>query len=212
MKNNTFSVVYIIFLSAAFVLVPAFVIKRTFDMKSGWNGLSWGKTEEQIREWVKKNNTNYSFERCPLSHYGIVCWKLSWKTKENSVPFEFIEFQFKDGKLVAVIETEKSSSSDPASRLDLGRPAKGTDIKSLVQRENGIRFAFTERVFYYVPESKFKATKERYAVSRLVKTPLDRTEIPEEILSWRLTRGSYSSKFYEEISDKWNDFPSAHFF
>lgn len=212
MKSKSLLIIYLIILLIIFVSVPCFVIKRAIDMQSGWNGVSWGKTESQMKDWMKKNNTNYTFERCPLSHYGVVCWKLSWNTKENSVPFEYIEFQFKNGRLCAVIETEKVSSSDPRNRLNLGVAKKGTDLKKELVREKGTRFILTERVFYYVPESKFKETKERYAVSLLVKSPVGESEIPEETISWRLTKGSYSSSYYEEISDNYDNFPSANFF
>ena len=211
MKRTTANI-YLLILLLIFVTVPAFVIKKTVDMKSGWNGITWGRTESQIKDWIKRNNTNYDFERCTLSHYGVVCWKLTWKSKNSNVPYEYIEFQFKDGKLCAVIETEKVTDSDPAVRLALGHPEKGTDIKSVPYKEKGIKFSLVERVFYYTPEAKFRATKERYAVSRLVKTPVDEeSQFPEETLSWRLTKGSYSSSYYEEIRDHLENFPSAHF-
>ena len=206
------SIIYLIVLLLIFISVPAYVIKKTVSMKSGWNGLTWGRSEIQIKEWIKKNNSNYEIERCPLSHYGVVCWKLTWKSKNNNVPYEYIEFQFKDGKLCAVIETEKVTDMDPAIRLSLGHPDRGSDIKSVPYKEKGLKFSLVERVFYYSPEAKFKVTKERFAVSRLVKVPLDeKAELPEEVLSWRLTKGSYSPSYFEEVKNQSENFPSAHF-
>ncbi len=207
MRKNFFAVLYMIFLVAAFVSVPLFVVKKTINMKSGWHGIPWGSTESQVSDWVKKNNTNYDFEKCPLNHYGVFCRKLTWKKNLGEVP-DSIEFQFKNGKLCAVIESEKVSDFDPAVGLDLGSPAKGTDIKLVEAR--GKQFVMIERVFYYTPEKQSGATRERYAVSRLIKAPT-KSEIPEEIVSWRLSKGSCSKDFYEEIKDRWDNFPSAHF-
>ena len=52
------SQVFICMLAAVFVLVPVFVIKKTVDLQSGWNGLAWESTQDEVKEWVKKNNTN----------------------------------------------------------------------------------------------------------------------------------------------------------
>ncbi len=211
MNRRTSSIIYVIFLSLVSISLPLVVLKRTQDVKSGWKNLSWGSTENQVREWVKKNNTNYLFERCPLSHYGVACWKLSWKAKRGEIPLESIEFQFKDGRLCAVVETERTGETDPAKTLSLGQAKNGTDIKTVSIREKGLKYALTERVFYYEPESRFSSTKVLYAVSRLVKIPMHESENPEEVLSWRLTKGSYSPSYYAEAMTNLEIFPSARF-
>ena len=210
MRKKLFAAFYMIFLLLAFVSVPLFVVKKTLDMKSGWHGIPWESTESQVSDWVKKNNSNYDFEKCPLNHYGVLCRKLTWKKNRGDVPFDSIEFQFRNGKLCAVIESEKVSDFDPSLNLDLGRPEKGSDIKLVEVKEKGVRFVMIERVFYYTPEKQSGTTRERYAVSRLIKSPV-KTESPEEIISWRLTKGSYDKEFYEEIKERWDNFPSAHF-
>ena len=204
------AIIYSIFLLIVFLLVPAYVIKLSIDMKSGWNGLTWGKTENQVKEWIRKNNSNYNLSRCTQSHYGVVCWKLSWKAQADS-PLDFIEFQFQDGKLCAVIETEKVVSEDPFPNGELGLAEKGSDLKTVQLKEKGVRYSVTERAFYYIPEVRFKATKQRIAVSRLVKNAINREDLPEEILSWRVTRGYYSPSRFEEVKSQYDDFPSAHF-
>ena len=138
MRKKLFAAFYMIFLFLAFVSVPLFVVKKTLDMKSGWHGIPWGSTESQVSDWVKKNNTNYDFEKCPLNHYGVLCRKLTWKKNRGDVPFDSIEFQFRNGKLYAVIESEKVSDFDPSLNLDLGRPAKGSDIKLVEVKEKGV--------------------------------------------------------------------------
>lgn len=40
-EKKLFAAFYMIFLLAAFVSVPLFVIKKTLDMKSGWHGITW---------------------------------------------------------------------------------------------------------------------------------------------------------------------------
>ncbi len=204
------ALIYLICLAVISLLVPAYVIKTTVDMKSGWNGLVWGRTENQVKEWIRKNNSNYTLAKCTQSHYGVVCWKLSWKNASDS-PMEYIEFQFKDGKLCAVIETERVVSSDPFPNGELGQPEKGSDIKTLQIKEKGVRFNLTERAFYYIPEVRFKATKQRVCVSRLVKNALNKEDVPEEVLSWRVTRGFYTAARFEEVKNSYDDFPAAHF-
>lgn len=48
------SQVFICMLATVFVLVPVFVIKKTVDLQSGWNGLAWESTQDEVKEWVKK--------------------------------------------------------------------------------------------------------------------------------------------------------------
>ncbi len=204
------AIIYSIFLFLLALLVPLYVIKLSIDIKSGWNGLTWGKTENQVKEWIRKNNSNYNLTKCTQSHYGVVCWKLSWKNSVDT-PMEYIEFQFKDGKLCAVIETQKVLSADPFPNGQLGQPEKGSDIKTVQIKEKGIRYNLTERAFYYVPEVRFKATKERLCVSRLVKNAINKEDIPEEVLAWRVTRAYYTSARFEEIRNSYDDFPGAHF-
>lgn len=99
----------IIFLSILIffaILTPALVIIQTTRINSGWHEILWGTSENHVQEWIRKNNNRYSYNRCNFSHFGVTCYKLSWKENETS-PFDYIEFQFRDNKLCAVIETER---------------------------------------------------------------------------------------------------------
>lgn len=204
----------IIFLSILIffaLLTPALVILQTVRINSGWHGISWGAQESQVQEWIKKNNNKYNWSRCNFSHFGVTCYKLSWKENENS-PFDYIEFQFKDNKLCAVIETEHSKNFDPAIAKKLGKPKNGTDVSVDFLREKGFKYKISDRVFYYEPVQKFNSTKLRYAVQRYVKTNLSDESQPDEILSYQLTTGYYSIERFEEIKNSTEDFPTFRFF
>ena len=190
------SQVFICILAAVFVLVPVFVIKKTVDLQSGWNGLAWESTQDEVKEWVKKNNTKYSYSPCSQSHFDVSCFKLSWKNTEHS-PFEYIEFQFKDGLLCAVIETGKPVFSDPAVSLGLGSPESGRDLRYFFQKEKGIKYKYTERVFYYTPSEKRKSSGKYQAVCRLVRNiPSDPSFADENVL-FRLTTVSCKNSSFD---------------
>lgn len=194
------AVVLISVLLLVFILVPFFVIKKTFDIKSGWNSILWGSSQNQVKEWVKKNNTNYIYSLCNSSHFGVVCYKLSWKNKESSL-FEYIEFQFKDDSLCAVIETEKQSLSDPAKKYSLGRPLYGKDIRLFYKRENGIKYSYVVRLFYYDIQNKWKNTKNRYYIKCVIRNIPSNSSFSDEIISYQYIKGYYSANYFDLIKN-----------
>lgn len=204
----------IIFLSVLIffaILTPALVIIQTTRINSGWHEILWGTSENHVQEWIKKNNNRYSYNRCNFSHFGVTCYKLSWKENETS-PFDYIEFQFRDNKLCAVIETERKKNFDPAISRKLGKPKNGTDLSVDYLREKGIRYKISDRVFYYEPIQKLSSTKLRYAVQRYIRTNLNDVSKPDEIMEYQLTTGYYQPDYFEEIKDNTEDFPTFRFF
>lgn len=202
------AIVFLSILLLVFIVAPTFVIYRTIALKSGWNGIRWESSMAQVKKWIKKNNTNYRYEVCDKSHFGILCYKLSWREKNHS-SLEFIEFQFKNDKLCAVIETKKPTQTNPATSLNLGQAEFARDVRTFFSREKGIKFLYTERNRYYSPSNIFKTTKKRYAVTVLErKIPADETFADEAVL-FRLTEGYYESAYFDTIKDKIDDFPSS---
>lgn len=197
-------------LGILFLAIPAFVIVKAANIKSGYKGLVWGQTEYQVKEWIKKNNNNIVWSKCPLSHYGVTCTKLTWKKNEQS-PFEYIEFQFKNGKLAAVIETEHEKPFTPEVLYSYGRSENGTDLAVEIYKSKGEKFQLRDYVNYYSPMQKFNGTKKRYAVEILFKKNLTDTTVPEEKIFYLLTTGYYSPEYYDEAKNHNENFPSHRF-
>lgn len=193
-----------------FIAAPAFVITKAFRIKSGYKGVFWGQTEYQVKEWAKKNNNKSYWEKCPLSHYGVTCQRLNWKQNEQS-PFEYIEFQFKDEKLVAVIETghEKPFSQDIF--YSYGHSENGTDLAVEIYREKGTKYQLRDFVNYYSPVQKMNGTKKRFAVEILFRKNLSDFSVPEEKVMYLLTTGYYSPEYYEQAKEHTENFPSHRF-
>ena len=208
------SIVTICILSVVFLMAPVFVIIRTINIENGWKGLPWGATEQQTKEWVEKNNNKSIWNKCNLTHFGVSCYKLTWK-ETKSIPFEYIEFQFKNGKLCAVIETYHEEANDPAEYLKLNRPkierGGGQDLGNDFYREKGNKYKLTDRVFYYTIPRTFKETRIRHAVERLVKNNLTDTAEPESVISYQLTTAYYSLEYFEEAKNLTDNFPSHRF-
>lgn len=209
--NKRNSIIFLSIISAIFVIMPVIVILRTCHLKAGYKGLTWGRTEAQVQMWIKKNNNKAIWNRCNLSHYGVTCWKLTWKNLESS-PYEFIEFQFKDGMLVSVIETEREKPYSRQIDTMFGRPDYGTDIAaSSVQKDKGIKFQYINRIFYYTGRRHLSGTKTRIAVERLIKYTLNDSTVPEETILYRVTTGYYSPEYYDSIKNSHESFPSKKF-
>lgn len=190
--------------------VPAFVISRTISLNAGWNGIPWGSTESQVQTWVKKNNNRVSWAKCTASHYGVTCFKITWKESEKS-PFECIEFQFQNGELKAVIETAHQKDFERSDLTSLGKASYGTDLATDIEREKGIKYRITDRVFYYDNLRKYSSVKKRAALELLVRTPINADDVPEKILCSRLTTAYYSSDYYEMVKSSSGDFPAQRF-
>lgn len=205
-KAITISIV----LGILFLAMPAFVITKTARIKSGYKGLVWGETEFQVKEWMKKNNNKIIWTKCPFSHYGVSCIRLTWKQNEQS-PFEYIEFQFKNEKLVAVIETGHEKPFSPEVLYSYGRSENGTDLAVEIYKNKGEKFQLRDYVNYYSPLQKFNGTKKRFAVEILFKKNLSDTSVPEEKLFYLLTSGYYAPDYYEEAKMHNENFPSHRF-
>ena len=205
------AVLILAILSVIFISAPLAVFIKTSHLRSGYKGLPWGKTEYQVQEWIKKNNNKFYWSKCPLSHYGVSCSRLSWKQNEQS-PFEYIEFQFKDGKLVAVIETGHQKNHTPEVLRSFGKSENGTDLAVENYRSKGEKYQLRDYVNYYVPiNQKLNGTKKRYAVQILFQKNLSNPEIPEEKLFYQLTEGYYSPEYFEEAKKHSENFPSFRF-
>lgn len=197
-------------LGIIFLLAPAFVITRAFRIKSGYKGVFWGQTEYQVKEWANNNNNKITWEKCPLSHYGVTCQRLSWKKNEQS-PFEYIEFQFKNEKLVSVIETGHEKPFNKDVFYDYGRSENGTDLAIETYREKGTKYELRDFVNYYSPVQKFYGTKKRFAVEILFRKNLSDVSVPEEKLMYVLTTGYYAPEYFEEAKEHAENFPSHRF-
>lgn len=197
-------------LGILFLAAPAAVITRAVHIKSGYRGLLWDSTEFQVQEWIKKNNNRFSWTKCPLSHYGVTCSRLSWKQDQQS-PFEYIEFQFKNGKLVAVIETGHEKEFSKEVLHAYGKSENGTDLAIDEYKSKGTKYQLRDYVNYYSPVNKFSGTKERYAVEILFQKNLSDPTVPEEKLMYHLTSGYYSPSYYEEAKNLNQNFPSHRF-
>ena len=197
-------------LGILFFAMPAIVLVKAVRINSGYKGLVWGQTEYQVKEWIKKNNNNIIWTKCPFSHYGVSCTRLAWKQGGQS-PFEYIEFQFKNGKLAAVIETGHAKPFSPEILYSYGRSENGTDLAVEIYKSKGERFQLRDYVNYYAPAQKFNGTKKRYAVEILFKKNLSDSTAPEEKLFYLLTAGYYSPDYYEEARNHNENFPSHRF-
>ncbi len=198
------------FLAFIFFAVPLLVILKGFQLKSGYKGLSWGQNEVNVKEWVKKNNNKIIWSACPQSHFGVNCFRLTWKDGEKS-PFEYIEFQFKNEKLVAVIETEHEKLFDKKVFYSYGKSENGTDLAVETYKSKGEKFQLRDYVNYYVPKQSLNGTKKRYAVEILYKKNLSNPEVPEEKVLCLITTGYYSSEYFEEAKLYEKNFPSHRF-
>lgn len=206
------AIIILCILSVFFVCVPLFVILRTINFEFGWKGLHWGSSEYQVKEWVEKNNNKANWAKCNHPHFGVSCYKVTWK-EARAIPFEYIEFQFKNEKLVAVIETYHEEEVDPADYLKLYRSniirEGGTDLQVEFTREKGIRIKNVDRVFYYTIPRSFNKTRIRHAVERLVK--INTQDQTETISLYNLTTGYYSYEYFEEAKALQESFPSHRF-
>lgn len=209
--NKRNALIFLSILGILFTAMPLIVILRTIHLKSGYKGLVWGRTEQQVQSWIKKNNNKAVLNRCNLSHFGVSCYKLTWKDSSTS-PFEYIEFQFKDGKLVAVVETGHKKDYTKNIAKEFGQPDFGTDIAvSPVQKEKGQRYQLTDRIFYYSASNRLIGTKSRIALECLIKNVTNDTAIPEETLFYRITTGYYSPDYYDQAKSNTENFPSLRF-
>ena len=194
-----------------FLLAPAFVILKAIHIKSGYKGLIWGQTEYQVQQWAKKNNNNMIWTKCPLSHYGVKCYKLSWKQNRQS-PFEYIEFQFKNEKLVAVIETEHEKPFNPNILKQYGKSENGTDLAVETYKVKGEKYKLRDYVNYYIPNAQpFYGTKKRYAVEILFQQNLNNENEAETKLFCLVTKGYYAPEYFEEARKHNENFPSHRF-
>lgn len=194
----------------ASVIAPAIVINRSITIRSGYKGIPWGRTQYQVEEWVRSNNNKITWTRCPFSHYGVTCCQVKWKQNEKT-PFEYIEFQFKDEKLVAVIETEHEKQFEKTILQSLGKSDNGKDYKRETYREKGVKYELRDWVNYYIPAKTYRGTKVRHALNLLYRKNLTNPEEPEEKLMYQLTTGYYSPSYFEEARLYSENFPSHHF-
>lgn len=204
------AIILVSILSLAAIITPAIVIHRSVTIRSGYKGITWGRTQHQVEQWARNNNNKINWARCPFSHYGVTCIRLTWKQNETT-PFEYIEFQFKDEKLVAVIETEHEKPFEKSILHSLGRSENGTDYARDTYREKGIKYELRDWINYYSPSKNWKGTKIRYAVNVLFRKNLSDPEQPEEKLLYQLTTGYYSPEYFEEARKHNENFPSHHF-
>lgn len=204
----------VIILTVISLIIPSFVIIRSINVENGWKGLPWGASESQTREWIDKNNNKAVWSKCNLPHYGVSCFKVTWKDTKQT-PFEFIEFQFKNGKLCAVIESNHEEPSDPADALHLNRPGverlTGQDLAYDFYRDRSYRYKLVDRVFYYVEPRNWKDTRVRYAVARLVRINLSDLTEPDIVMDYQLSTAYYSLDYFEETKDHLENFPSHRF-
>lgn len=199
--------IIIISILAFFALAaPVFVLLKAKNLNAGWKGILWDSTEVQVQDWVKKNNNKASWSRCNLSHFGVNCYKITWKENEKS-PFEYIEFQFKDNKLKAVIETEHQRDFQKNDLKIYGRAEFGRDLAKDYYKEKGIKYQLTDRVFFY---EDFQ-NKKRIALQILVRSALNSEEIADENLYTQITSGYYSPDYYDDAKESNENFPSFRF-
>lgn len=203
------AVIFISVLGFFSLAVPFFVIFKSISLNSGWNGILWDSTEPQVQAWVKKNNNRANWSKCPLSHFGVSCYKVTWKETEKS-PYEYIEFQFQDGKLKAVIETFHQKDFQKTDLQEFGRASYGSDLAIDFYRDKGIKYKLADRVFYY--ENPIHSSKKyRIAQEFLVQTPINSNEITETILFSRITKAWYCPDYYEKAKNSNENFPSSRF-
>ncbi len=203
--TKTKATIYSVLFLLLFIGIPFFVIERNILISGGWNGLPWGATESQAKEWVQKNNTNALWNKCKQNHFGVSCYKVTWKDNAN-VPFESIEFQFKNGELCAVKETKLQTQIDPAISMKLGNPTSGKDLANDIYKEKGIKYKLTDRIFFYKPERQPRNVKITYSVERLVRTNISDLDMPDLTLFYQLsifyTAPEYSSQEQENALPK----------
>lgn len=204
------AIIFVSVLAAISILVPSIVIYRSVNIRSGYKGLPWGKTQYQVEQWARSNNNKSVWSRCPSSHYGVNCIRLTWKQNQTT-PFEYVEYQFKDEKLVAVIETQHEKPFDKDIFRIYGKSENGTDYARETYKEKGTKYELRDWINYYSPSQRWKGTKLRYAVNVLYRKNLSNPEQPEEKLMYQLTTGYYSPEYYEEARTHNENFPSHHF-
>ena len=147
MKTKKGAIVFITILSIFFVLSPLFVIYKTVKFQGGYKGLNWGVSEDQTIQWLKKNSNKAIWTKCDNNHYGSLCYKVTWKEKDSQ-EFEYIEFQFQNEKLCAVIESYKPTDVNPLRTYNLGSAQKGTDLEIFYKKEKGVKYKYIDRAFY----------------------------------------------------------------
>ena len=209
MKTKKSAIIFIIFLTVIFLSAPLIVIQKTFKLSGGYKGLSWNVTEDQTRDWINKNSNKAIWSKCDKNHYGVLCYKVYWKDNASQ-NFEYLEFQFKDGKLCSVLESYKETQTDPRKTYNLGSPQSGSDIEIFFTKEKGVKYKYVDRVFYYISEDFVNNTKNRYAISQLTKNIPDDLTYPDTIEKYQFTKGYYSREYVSFESEEKN-FPTFRF-
>lgn len=209
MKTKKGAIVFITILSIFFVLSPLFVIYKTVKFQGGYKGLNWGVSEDQTIQWLKKNSNKAIWTKCDNNHYGSLCYKVTWKEKDSQ-EFEYIEFQFQNEKLCAVIESYKPTDVNPLRTYNLGSAQNGTDLEIFYKKEKGVKYKYIDRAFYYNSSPIRKNTENRYVISQLIKSiPADES-FPDTVEQYQFTKGYFSTEFVSFESESIN-FPTYRF-
>ncbi|MEE1167327.1 MAG: hypothetical protein UHP28_09290 [Treponema sp.] len=195
-KNKKVAVVLISICLFFVISMPVYVIRQVVLLKGGWNGITWNSTESQVKDWIKTNNSGYSYRKCPFSHFGVKCNLLEWKTESGS-PWSSIEFQFADSRFCCVVENGPILAFENIDMENFDVTDYGVDkeakfleeilIESKQIKKSGQKIDVSNKVQIYEQKGFFNASTVRFCL--LLKVQYDGEN--QRVLNCRLVKQTF---------------------